>query len=129
MSWTRYTLDQNQLAGRILQFRKIIPSSVSRGYPIPFGLEYSICTLADTLNDLRHRKYSVTHRGARNWARFARPSLPLAAPSWNGGSPSPPPSPIRPPLAGRPCWRSGRDSNPRYGFAAYSLSRRAPSTT
>src|SRR5438309_11740625 len=27
------------------------------------------------------------------------------------------------------CWRSGRDSNPRYGFAVYSLSRRAPSTT
>src|SRR5688572_15345431 len=26
-------------------------------------------------------------------------------------------------------WRSGRDSNPRCGFAAYSLSRRAPSTT
>ena len=26
-------------------------------------------------------------------------------------------------------WRSGRDSNPRYGFAVYSLSRRAPSTT
>ncbi len=28
-----------------------------------------------------------------------------------------------------PKWRSGRDSNPRYGFAVYSLSRRAPSTT
>ena len=28
-----------------------------------------------------------------------------------------------------PAWRSGRDSNPRYGFAVYSLSRRAPSTT
>src|SRR3546814_11310171 len=26
-------------------------------------------------------------------------------------------------------WRSGRDSNPRYGFAVYSLSKRAPSTT
>ena len=26
-------------------------------------------------------------------------------------------------------WRSGRDSNPRYAFAVYSLSRRAPSTT
>src|SRR3954451_20921332 len=26
-------------------------------------------------------------------------------------------------------WRSGRDSNPRYGFAVDSLSRRAPSTT
>ena len=26
-------------------------------------------------------------------------------------------------------WRSGRDSNPRYGFAVYTLSRRAPSTT
>jgi hypothetical protein len=33
----------------------------------------------------------------------------------------------RMPIAGR--WRSGRDSNPRYGFAVYSLSRRAPSTT
>ena len=29
----------------------------------------------------------------------------------------------------RTVWRSGRDSNPRYGFAVYSLSRRAPSTT
>jgi hypothetical protein len=29
----------------------------------------------------------------------------------------------------RMLWRSGRDSNPRYGFAVYSLSRRAPSTT
>jgi len=26
-------------------------------------------------------------------------------------------------------WRSGRDSNPRYAFGVYSLSRRAPSTT
>jgi hypothetical protein len=26
-------------------------------------------------------------------------------------------------------WRSGRDSNPRYAFDVYSLSRRAPSTT
>src|SRR5205823_14846896 len=26
-------------------------------------------------------------------------------------------------------WRSGRDSNPRYGFAVCSLSSRAPSTT
>src|SRR6185369_4687116 len=31
--------------------------------------------------------------------------------------------------ATRQGWRSGRDSNPRYGFAVYSLSRRAPSTT
>ena len=28
-----------------------------------------------------------------------------------------------------PNWRSGRDSNPRYAFDVYSLSRRAPSTT
>ncbi len=28
-----------------------------------------------------------------------------------------------------PKWRSGRDSNPRYAFDVYSLSRRAPSTT
>jgi site-specific DNA recombinase len=28
-----------------------------------------------------------------------------------------------------PKWRSGRDSNPRYAFGVYSLSRRAPSTT
>lgn len=28
-----------------------------------------------------------------------------------------------------PNWRSGRDSNPRYAFGVYSLSRRAPSTT
>ena len=26
-------------------------------------------------------------------------------------------------------WRRGRGSNPRYGFAVYTLSRRAPSTT
>ena len=29
----------------------------------------------------------------------------------------------------RTSWRSGRDSNPRYAFGVYSLSRRAPSTT
>ncbi len=26
-------------------------------------------------------------------------------------------------------WRTGRDSNPRYGVTVYTLSRRAPSTT
>jgi hypothetical protein len=30
---------------------------------------------------------------------------------------------------GKTRWRSGRDSNPRYAFGVYSLSRRAPSTT